>query len=80
MRGYHYLMHIARMMNEMALHSFWLKSHRQEVGVQGFLQKFFTAMSGYPLDAQRLQRLVEKPHQLRLIWEGDWKTPKQAVS
>jgi hypothetical protein len=80
MRGYHYLMHIARMMNEMALHSFWLVSHRQEVGVQGFLQKFFKAMSANSLDAQRLQRLVEKPHQLRLVWDGDWETHKQAAS
>lgn len=80
MRGYHYLMHIARMMNEMALHSIWLTSHVQEVGVWAFFQKFFKAMSGYPLDAERLQRLVEKPHQLRLVWESAWKIHKQEAS
>jgi len=74
MRGYHYLMHIARMLNEMALHSISLTEHVKEVGIQSFIEKFRTAMTHRELDTQRLRRLIESPGQLRLVYEENWKT------
>jgi len=44
MKGYHYLMHIARMINEMALHSVSLIEHVKEVGIQSFIRKFREAL------------------------------------
>jgi len=55
MRGYHYLMHIGRMLNEMVLHSISLTEHVKEVGIQSFIRKFFLAMSQRSLDAERIR-------------------------
>jgi len=38
MRGYHYLMHIARMLNEMMLYSVNLFEDVKTVGIQSFLK------------------------------------------
>lgn len=80
MKGYHYLMHIARMLNELALHSISLSDHVREVGVQSFIEKFRIAMTYKELDTGRICRLAESSHQLRLVWEEDWKIQKKAAS
>lgn len=74
MRGYHYLMHIARMLNEMALHSISLSNHVKEFGTQSFIKKFREAMICRELDTVRLRQLAESRSQLRLVQEEDWKT------
>lgn len=79
MRGYHYLMHIARMLNEMALHSLSLAEHVKEVGIQKFIESFHTAMIHRDLDKERIRRLMESPYQLRLVQEEDWKTKRSAA-
>ena len=79
MRGYHYLMHIARMLNEMALHSVYLVEHVKAVGIQSFIKKFCEAMTNRELDTTRLRRLLESPGQLRLAQEDDWKTGRPAA-
>lgn len=79
MRGYHYLMHIARMLNEMALHSLYLTEHVKTVGVQSFIKKFHEAMTYRELDTERLRRLTEFPGQLRLVHEENWKTSRLAA-
>lgn len=73
MRGYHYLMHIARMLNEMALHSITLEEQVKTVGIRSFIKKFREIMTHRELDAQRLRRLAEFPGQLRLIPEDRWR-------
>jgi len=75
MRGYHYLMHIARMLNEMVLHSISLIDHVKEFGIQSCIEKFRIVMTHRELDTQRLRRLI-KSH-----GHCDWcmkKTGKQA--
>lgn len=74
MRGYHYLMHIGRMLNEMALHSIYLNDYVKTVGVRPFIKKFCTVMTNRELDTERLRRLSELPNQLRLVYEDNWKT------
>ena len=74
MRGYHYLMHIARMLNELALHSINLTERVRAVGIQLFIKKFREAMANRELDTERLRRLTQCPGQLRLVHEENWKT------
>jgi hypothetical protein len=76
MRGYHYLMHIARMINELSLYSIALIPYVKEFGIQWCIQKFREAMIWIPLDREKICPLLDKPHQLRLVWESDWKTKK----
>lgn len=76
MRGYHYLMHIARMLNEMALHSISLTKHVKEVGFQSFIEKFYIAMAHREFDAKRLHQVIKSPSQLRLVYEENWKTSR----
>ena len=77
MRGYHYLMQIGRMLNEMVLHSISLTEHVKEVGIQSFIRKFFLAMPQRSLDTERIRQRVKSPCQLRLVQEEDWKTSRQ---
>jgi hypothetical protein len=79
MRGYHYLMHIARMLNEMALHSIYLTEQVKAVGIQSFIQRFRAVMTHRELDTKRLRRLSESPRQLRLVQEENWKTSRPAA-
>lgn len=79
MKGYHYLMHIGRMLNEMALYSIYLTEHVKKVGVQRFIKKFRENMVCNSLDTMRIRKLMESPGQLRLVQEDDWKTRRTAA-
>ena len=78
MKGYHYLMHIARTLNEMVLHSVYLTEHVKEVGFQKSIEDFRKAMTK-DLDTERIRQLMETPGQLRLVQEDDWKTRRTAA-
>jgi hypothetical protein len=79
MRGYHYLMHIGRMLNEMAMHSVYLTEHVKEFGEKSFINIFREAMRNRELDTERLRRLSASPGQLRLVYEDNWKTNRLAA-
>lgn len=79
MRGYHYLMHIARMLNEMALHSIYLIEHVKEVGIRSFIKRFSEAMRYSELNTTRLSRLFESPGQLRLVHEDHWEKSRSVA-
>ena len=79
MRGYHYLMHIARMLNEMVLHSIYLTEQVKTVGIQSFIKKNHIVMIHRELDTERLRRLLESPGQLRLVHEDNWKTSRSVA-
>ena len=79
MRGYHYLMHIARMLNEMAFHSVSLTEHVKTVGFREFIKTFKETMIHTGLDKELLIRIAESPGRLRLVTESDWKTKKMAA-
>lgn len=79
MRGYHYLMHIARMLNEMALHSVYLTERVKTVGIRRVIKKFYETMANRELDTKRLRLLMESPGQLRLVQEEYWKTSRPAA-
>ncbi len=69
-------MHVARMLNEMALHSISLTEQVKEIGFQPFIQKVREIMIHRELDTKRLSRLVESPGQLRLVQEENWRTSR----
>lgn len=73
MKEYHYLMHIARMLNEMVLHSICLTEHVKKVGFRRFIEKFRKNMIYSSLDTKRIRKLMKSPGQLRLVQEDDWK-------
>jgi len=79
MRGYHYLMHIARMLNEMAFHSVSLTEHVKTVGFREFIKVFKETMTNTGLDKELMIRIAESPGRLRLVLEDDWKTRKTAA-
>ncbi|WP_213973961.1 hypothetical protein [Tepidanaerobacter acetatoxydans] len=79
MRGYHYLMHIARMLNEMALHSVSLTEHVKEVGFQAFVKDFYIAVTHRQLDTNRLRLISQSPGQLRLVYDDNWKTSRSVA-
>lgn len=72
MRGYHYLMHIARMLNEMALYSVYANDFVKEIGIQSFIKRFSEVMRYSDLDMTRLHQLLQSSRQLRLAHEDDW--------
>jgi len=78
MRGYHYLMHIARMMNELAQHSIYLAEAVKKMGIRGLHMFFRETMSCHKIDTERIQHVVAESHQLRLIGEVR-KEPKIAA-
>jgi len=67
MKGYHYLMHIARLVNEMALHMESLQDHVVEIGIQDSIIRFFTAMSERSLDTEKIRNLKNTKYQLRFV-------------
>ncbi|CEO87983.1 conserved hypothetical protein [Syntrophaceticus schinkii] len=73
MKGYHYLMHIGRMLNEMVLHSVCLTEHAKKVGFRRLIEKFRKNMIYNSLDTKRIRKLMKSPGQLRLVQEDDWK-------
>jgi len=66
MRGYHYLMHLGHLMNELVQHSIDLIGQVKEFGIRGFLRLFRETMAGPWLDKNRIKWLLTQPHQLRL--------------
>jgi len=79
MQGYHYLMHIGRMLNEIAFYSISLTEHVKTVGFQDFICIFKAAMPYSQLNKERLKKIAESAGQLRLVLEDDWRTKKPAV-
>lgn len=72
MRGYHFLMHIGRMLNEMALHAESLIEQVKAVGMREFIREFYQVMRHRRLDTERLSQAAASPGQLRLSLADDW--------
>jgi hypothetical protein len=66
MKGYHYLMHIAHFVNELALHLVEVAELVEEMGIIGFLSFFRNTVAGPWLDLERIRQVVQKPAQMRL--------------
>ncbi|MDF9409955.1 hypothetical protein L7E55_16655 [Pelotomaculum isophthalicicum JI] len=67
MKGYHYLMHLAHLLNELAQNSIDLMEQVQEIGIRGFIRLLRDTISGPWLNKERIEILGKECHQLRLI-------------
>jgi len=66
MKGYHYLMHIAHFMNELALHTVGLIELVEEMGICGFLCFLRNTIAGPWLNLEHVRQWVQHPSPLRL--------------
>jgi len=67
MKGYHYIIHLAHFLNELAQSSIELVEQVREFGIRGFIRLLRETISGPWLDKERIKLLVKERHQLRLI-------------
>lgn len=67
MKGYHYLMRIARLPNLLAEFSAQLVQVFTDKGPQGFIEFVRTTLSGPWLDSAEVRRRLSLPFQLRLV-------------
>lgn len=67
MKGYHYLMHLAHLLNELVQSSIELVEQVQELGIRGFVCLLRETISSPWLNIERIKFLVKERHQLRLI-------------
>lgn len=67
MKGYHYLMHLAHLLNELAQNSIELVELVREIGIRGFIRLLHETISGPWLNKERIKLLIKDRHQLRLI-------------
>ena len=65
MKGYHYLMRIAHLLNVLVQHSQQLVKLVQELGATGLINFIRQTLSGPWLDAERVTTALSKPRQLR---------------
>ena len=66
MKGFHYLMRIAHMMNAVAHKTVYLAQKVLRMGTRGLIDFFFETLSNPWLDASRIQKLLSAKYQLRL--------------
>lgn len=66
MKGYHYLMHIAHFINELALHTVGLIELVEEMGIRGFLRFLRDTVAGPWLNLERIRQWTQQPSPLRL--------------
>ena len=68
MRGYHYLMRIAHLLNTLARYSTALAGAFRQMGIQAFLRFVRTTYTGPWLDdAADIEQRMRKPLRLRFI-------------
>jgi hypothetical protein len=66
MKGFHYLMRIAHMMNTLAQRTFYLAQKVRTIGSRGLIDFFFETLSNSYLDTRRLRDLIFANYQFRL--------------
>lgn len=66
MKGYHYLMRIAHLLNALANRTRALRQKVSELGLTRLMTFIVTTLSGKWLDPERIQNVIHGPSQLRL--------------
>jgi hypothetical protein len=66
MKGYHYLMRIAHLLNVLAQYSSQLVKLVEELGARGLVQFIRQTLSGPWIDAERVRKALAQQRQLRL--------------
>ncbi len=66
MKGFHYLMHLAHIINVLTLSSEGLAKRVKEKGVRSFIRTQWLVFSGTILDIEKLKNLIPERYQIRL--------------
>jgi hypothetical protein len=66
MKGYHYLMRLAHLMNTIAYKTVYLAEKVRQMGMRSLLRFVFETLRGPWLDVCRIRQLLTQKHQLRL--------------
>lgn len=66
MKGFHYLMKAGHFLNVMAVNSEILLEYVNETGIRGFIADLTLALSGAPLNVERINDIVGTKHMWRL--------------
>jgi len=67
MKGYHYLMHLAHLMNELVQLSIELVELVKGNGIRGFICMLRETIGGPWIDKGRIERLLTKRQQMRWV-------------
>lgn len=69
LRGFHYLMHIGHVINEIAIHTIDFTNTVKKLGGQvNFVKKILEILIGFTLDRVRFEFIRKQKHQLRFDW------------
>lgn len=66
MKGYHYLMRLAHLLNTIAFKTIYLAEKVCQMGMRGLIKFIFDTLKGPWLDEKRIRQLLTQKHQLRL--------------
>jgi len=67
MKGFHYLMRLAHLLNVLAHLSIYLVEYVRTLGARGLIRFVRETLAGPWLDAQRIRALLARRHQLRFV-------------
>ena len=67
MKGYHYLMRIGHLLNELVLNAMQLATVVATLGARGFIRFIRQTLSGPWLDAEQVRRRLSQPSYLRFV-------------
>ena len=67
MKGFHYLMRMAHMLNAIALCSMAIAQEVKRMGVQSFLKLVCETCANRWLSREWIQKFIHRPYQLRLV-------------
>ena len=67
MKGFHYLMRLAHLLNTLVQYSVNIYEKIKEYGVRGIIELLVSTLSGPWLDYERIKNFISRKHQIRLI-------------
>jgi len=67
MKGFHYLMRLAHLLNTLVQYSIKIYEMIKEYGVRGIIELLVSTLSAPWLDYERINEFKTKTHQIRLI-------------
>lgn len=70
MQGYHHLMHIGRLLNELAVFAVAMEELLKTVGTRQLIEEFRITMQKNTWDGERIREVIKHPRQLRLRLEA----------
>ena len=67
MKGFHYLMRLAHLLNVLVQYSVKIYEKIKEFGIRGVIDLLVSTLSGPWLDYDKIEVFIHRKHQIRLI-------------